>query len=286
MTAYNGHSEDCICVPCMNADMEAHIRENFGEDVLMRINADPANRYRDTAVRTRYAKPGQRCGRGVVRLVSERQVRFIKSLLASRDTSKLIRLPGSEDIERMSLAGARDLIERLLACPERLVSKVPSVALATEKQVEWLAKLSGKNVPAEIEAIRLKGAEATKAEASKALDALFKAPSIKVEVAKPGELTGIWFLEGSYYRMQKARTGSHFYAKVLDRDAGDAWLYASGMARRVPAEGRKLSLEECEALSLQLGACCLCGKTLTATVDGVGPGARFIGPVCKGRMGF
>lgn len=279
-----GHDADCLCTDCMMADLDAHIVETRGAEALDRINLDQAGQRKDTSERTRYAQPGQRCGSGWVRVVSPRQVAFIKRLMAERDTRNLTRLPGSENIERMSLAGARDLIDRLLACPE--LPKATGERMATAKQVEWLGKMAGKDVPADIEAIRVKGAAATFAEASRALDVLFKAGYVKAPEVSVKEITGIYELDGCYFRMQKARNGRHFYAMQLDREAGDAWNYAAGMARRVPAEGRKLSLAECEALSLQLGGCCMCGKTLTATVNGIGPGARFIGPVCQGKMGF
>lgn len=113
-TSPAGHDDDCMCVPCMMADMDA---------ALVEQGLDPA-KYRDpsdgkgSAERTRYATPGTACGRGVVRLLSPKQVAFIKRLMVERDTSNLTRLPGSENIERMSLRGASDLIEKLLACPE------------------------------------------------------------------------------------------------------------------------------------------------------------------------
>lgn len=287
MTSYNGHSEDCLCVPCMTADMNAHLTETMGSEYVALLNGDRIATTTDLSVRTRYATPGTKCGRGVVRKLSPRQVAFIKRLMAERDTTNLVRLPGSEDVENMSLKGASDLIERLLACPERAVK---SVRMATEKQAEWLGKLAGRDVPAEIEAIRVKGAEATFAEASKALDVLFKAPRPQAPKATTTEeikeIAGLYELSGEIYRMKKARNGQHFYAeKMVDIETG-AWEYAQGYARKVPAEGRKLSLEECEKFSGLLGCCCMCSRTLTATVDGVGPAARFIGPICASKMGF
>lgn len=97
--------------------------------------------------RTRYAKPGQKCGRGRVRLVSPKQVAFIRRLMAEKDTRNLVRLPGSEDIESMSLKGATDLIDRLLACPGK---KVPAGAAgvpgathrpASQKQMKYIVSL-------------------------------------------------------------------------------------------------------------------------------------------------
>jgi hypothetical protein len=284
MSSYNGHSEDCICVPCMNADLDAHVLATQGQEALDRLNAGMAGMPRDTAVRTRYATPGTRTGRGIVRKVSERQVRFIKNLLATRDTRNLVRLPGSEDIENMSLAGARDLIDRLLACPE-IPAKAAVANLATDKQKAFARSLAErKGLKPTVDFDKL-----TKAEISKIIDSYKAIADKPAEPVTPIDVTkvaGLYELGGDIYRMRKARTGQHFYAEKLTDVESSAFEYAAGMARKVPAEGRKLTLEECEALSLRMGGCCMCGRDLTATVDGVGPAARFIGPICAAKMGF
>lgn len=112
--AVTGHDADCMCVPCLVADMDSHLAAQGVDAMKYR---DPSDG-KSEGSRTRYAQPGQTCGSGVVRLVSPKQVKYITRLLAERDTSKLVRLPGSENIEQMSLRGACDLIERLIACPE------------------------------------------------------------------------------------------------------------------------------------------------------------------------
>lgn len=235
----------------------------------------------EDGVRTRYAKPGQQCGRGVVRLVSAKQVAFIKSLMAQRDTRNLVRLPGSEDIEKMSLAGARDLIERLLGCPE-IPALVAQAQMASEAQMTFINSLLEQReytLTIELDGLTKKAATALIAELK---EAPYKAKTTTVaEDIKT--LAGLYELEGEIYRMKKARTGQHFYAELLTDAESGAWEYARGMAKKVPAEGRKLTLAEGEALSLKLGGCCCCGRTLTATVDGVGPAARFIGPVCAAK---
>ncbi len=265
-TSYNGHDSECLCTKCMMADMDAHLAETMGVDYVDTLNNDPSAKYRDTSVRTRYATPGTRTGRGTVRTVSARQVAFIKRLFAERDTRNLVRLPGSENIESMSLRGARDLIDRLLACP--MAANQPATPMATEKQIAFATSLAArKGVFGE------DYASMTRKEISAKIDSMLKmadpvAPApTKAEVA---EIAGLYELEGNVYRMKKARTGSHFYAeRLIDAETG-AWEYAQGYARKVPSQGRKLTLEECEELSIKLGACCMCSRTLTATVDGVG----------------
>ena len=117
----------------------------------------------------------------------------------------------------------------------------------------------------------------------KVIDQLVNAPHKATPAPTKDEvksIAGLYELEGNIYRMKKARSGNHFYAELLTDAESGAFEYASGMARKVPAQGRKLSLEEAEALSGLMGCCCMCSRTLTATVDGVGPAARYIGPIC------
>lgn len=292
-----GHGTECICTECMMIDMHNHIvstrRDEDAQRLIVELGTIEA---KAESVRTRFAKPGQRAGRGIVRKISDKQARYIAFLLKSRDFTSLMSKPWfTMDVENISLAGARTFIDALLGCPERPAHEVP-VELCTERQAGFVWMLIKQS---EVTGTVFEGKteddckRLTRAGASKAIDMLKALPKrkalaapIATTAAEAKEIAGIYELEGSIYRMKRAKGGTHFYAMQLDRAAGDAWNYAAGMAHRVPNEGRKLSLEECEALSLQLGGCCMCGRTLTATVDGVGPGARFIGPICAGNMGF
>jgi len=301
-----GHNTECICSACMMADMSAHIRATRSVEDADRLLAELGTiAERVKGERTRFAKPGQRAGRGIVRKISDKQARYLGFLIKTREFTSLLVKPGfTTDIENISLAGARTLIDALLGCPERVLSEVERIEMdrATPAQVGYALSLTGRKMgfntdrnprsEAETEAM-LKGL--SKRDVSAGIEKLKTMPdyvgtsvepvagSLKEAVTK---IAGIYELDGEIYRMKKAKQGTHFYAMRLDREAGDAWNYAGGMAKRVPSEGRKLTLEECEALSIKLGGCCMCGRTLTATVDGVGPAARFIGPICAGNMGF
>lgn len=288
-----GHDTECICPECCMADMVAHIRATRTNGDAERLLTELGTVVeRVKGERTRFAKPGQRAGRGIVRKISGKQARYLAFLLKSRDFTSLISKPWfTTDVENISLAGARTFIDALLGCPERPAHEVP-VDMATPKQIAYIVSLLNARdtdgTPyvgrTEDDAKRLnKGQAKSVIENLLALPMRAVAPVTKESIK---EIAGIYELSGEIYRMKRAKGGTHFYAMVLDREAGDAWNYASGMARKVPSEGRKLSLDECEALSLKLGGCCMCGRTLTATVDGVGPGARFIGPICAGNMGF
>jgi ribosomal protein S14 len=161
----------------MMADLNATIVANGGEEALARINGAMIEVGTDTrSERTRFATPGQKCGRGVVRKISAKQVRFLKMLLATRVISTEIRNRPwfTMDVENISLAGARTMIDVLLGCDE----KTESVREASPKQVEWLIKMAHKVATGDVFATRqlaLDGKFVGFKAASAALDVLFKA---------------------------------------------------------------------------------------------------------------
>lgn len=233
----------------------------------------------DTSVRTRYAKPGQACGRGVVREVSPKQVAFIKRLLAERDTSKLVRLPGSEDIEHMSLRGARDLIERLLGCPELPIS-VRKEPKATEKQIAFITSLAKqKNVDL---SSKKPLSEITPREASDLISELKSMPN-----AARAELEAGMYRtpDGVIFKVQRAVNGSgNLYAKRLHVSQVDGkpmseFVYESGSVRKLNPEWR-MTLEQAKEFGAIYGVCCVCSRTLTDEVS-IEEG---IGPICGGRL--
>jgi hypothetical protein len=135
MTQYNGHSEDCLCVHCMMADMDAHVAAQGG--TIHKIE-------RTEGETTGNRLAGQGAGNGTVRRISEAQVRFISKLIAERDITSLQLLPGqfvdAARIPTMGVKGGSALIEKLLACPMK-----PGAAkadLATEKQVAFAVSLA------------------------------------------------------------------------------------------------------------------------------------------------
>ncbi len=253
----------------------------------------------DTAVRTRFAEPGQVCGRGRVRKISDRQLNYLRNLINTRNYRKIMaekwftsigatsHMDLLAKVEFISLKGASTMIDALKGCPLNAAAEeaAQTVPMASSAQLSYLSTLLSErehNFAGDIETL-------TKSEASDLIGTLKDAPRKAVAPITKEDvkaIAGVYELDGDIYRMKKARQGSHFYAMILDREAGDAWNYCEGMARKVPAQGRKLTLDECEALSLRMGGCVMCGRTLTATVDGVGPAARFIGPVCAAKMGF
>lgn len=263
-----GHDADCMCITCINEELTA-VAWSRG------IEWGAAERPNATPERTRYATPGTQCGSGTVRLLSDKQVKFIKYLMASRDTSNLVRLPGSENIERMSLAGARDLIERLLACPERPRYVRP----ATDAQIGFIRSLCQRKGMTDIS-----GDVHTFDKASETITMLKALQDAPRPVVKRFFLTvGIYrHDDGRIVQVKPNREGTRMYGKLYNAD-GRCWVYEPGLLNGL-TEAHRMTLEQCKDLSVELGACCMCGRELTATVDGVPPRDRFIGPICAGKI--
>ena len=84
--------------------------------------------------------------------------------------------------------------------------------------------------------------------------------------------------DGNIYQVTQARHGSHFLAKVLDRETGK-FEYA-GAAKRFVKADQRMTLEEAKEYGKQTGNCLVCGRRLTAEAS-VEAG---VGPVCAGRF--
>lgn len=264
------HPESCTCPACLMADMDAHLT-GMGMD---------ASRYAvevtATAERTRYATPGTACGRGVVRKVSPAQVNLIKRLMRERDTTTLTRLPGSEDIEAMSLRGASDLIERLFACKE-IPAKAATANLATEAQVRYAATLATRKGLA---LTATDFAKQTKRDVSTAIDAMramADAPKAATAIGASAEVTedGMYRnpTTGEIFKVQVAVHGSgKLYAKKLVKldtpeiKRGKEFAYdfefASGAIRTLRPEW-KMGITEAAEFGRLYGCCIRCGAMLT-----------------------
>lgn len=241
-----------------------------------------------TAERTRYAQPGQKCGRGFVRQLSDRQVAYIKRLMAERDTTNLVRLPGSEDIEHMSLRGASDLIDRLLGCPE-LPAEKRQEPRATEKQQAYIRSL------AERKGIPLEGAKAlesfTKKEATELIDNLLKMADAPREQAKstgtglafPDVPAGHFAVEYDgqlrFYKVDKPTEGRWAGWTFLKEQASDDYYPVKNKERKSEIL-TLIALDPWSAgkrYGIEIGRCWMCHRTLTDETSralGIGPDCR------------
>lgn len=275
-----GHDEECMCDPCMDRSMT---------EALLANGMDPGKyvqRGTVTAVRTRYATPGTTAGYGTVRKLSDKQVRYIKRLLAERDTSALVRLPGSENIEKMSLRGARDLIDRLLKCPELPEDKKPG---ASDKMLSYAKTLLETRVSPPEYAMALdlinSGDKLTFKAVKKIIEALKDAPW-KPRPARPDAASAVELTEGLYelpdgtiYRLKTAqRSKRMFAAKAEFIDGFVRFEYERGGMNRVKPE-HKMSLERADELSLKFAQCMCCDRELSNKVSV----ALGIGPICRAK---
>lgn len=275
LLSYNGHPASCLCEACMAADLDATLAER-GEEIRW-SGAELATT--KTAVRTRYAQPGQRVGHGVVRLVSAKQVAYIRRLMAERDTSRLVRLPGSENIERMSLAGARDLIDRLLGCPMRPADQLPPARMATDGQRSFLRSLAErKGYP--IDETRF--AALTMRQASALIEEMKGAPDAPRPVTTQNAdlRLGVYRKpDGTIVGIRKSRQSGHHYGMVYRPDSHTFEYVKGSMAGLTP--DMFLTLDEVERLSVQFGQCLRCGRLLTN-----GESVKLgIGPICRAKYG-
>lgn len=84
--------------------------------------------------------------------------------------------------------------------------------------------------------------------------------------------------DGNIFQVVQARHGSHFLAKILDRDTGK-FEYA-GAAKRFVKADQRMTLEEAQEYGKQTGRCMVCGRLLQRK-ESIEAG---IGPICASRF--
>ncbi|MEC3995034.1 DUF6011 domain-containing protein [Actinacidiphila sp. DG2A-62] len=120
-------------------------------------------------------------------------------------------------------------------------------------------------------------ARALRAEAAAARAANDQAAAKAAAALEPG----MYARDGRVYRVVLSEAG-RLYAKVWaegDDDTPPSFEFAPGAIRHLRPEHR-MSAEDAKAYSRRIGACCVCGKTLTdpASIE------RGIGPVCADKV--
>jgi hypothetical protein len=288
-TAPAGHDAECMCGPCVAADFDAAL---VSQGIDPRKYDDGRNGETVGAQRTRYATPGARSGRGIVRQASRAQVGKIRGLMRERDLTRLVRLPGSENVACMSFRGASDLIDRLLACPELPADQhQPDMEPATGPQRSYVASLIASRDPS-----RTMPDPLTRTAASALIEELKAIPPAPRATRPAGVGEGTYRRDGVIYRVVRAVHGSgHLYAKraeVVTEATRDTtgnlvtpacirWERAAGVyGRLTPAD--ELSAEDAATLGRLYGVCFRCGRTLTEETSI----AAGIGPRCAEKLGI
>lgn len=226
-----------------------------------------------------------------VHAASDKQIALIKRLLEQKDTQFTPELAQGV-LDRVNKRNASDIIDRLLACPDK--GGVAPANQASDKQIALIQREDARRdflslsfpVRDIVQAVR-DGKPVSKRDASRAIDELL----VTTFNDRP-QATGSAALEagmyrhpetGAIYKVQKAVHGSgHMYAKLLVADAETqtaSFEYASGAIRQIKPEWR-MSLEDAKAFGAIYGVCCVCSATLTneASIE------AGIGPVCAGRL--
>jgi hypothetical protein len=254
---------ECLCAKCCSIDLTSHLVSIGATATAVAIASIPEEA---NSERTRYATPGQKCGTGVVRVLSEKQVRFIKSLMAGRDTAKLIMLPGSETITYMSLRGASDLIDRLLACP---VKKDATVRMASEKQLSFVESLlSQKDVPAGSVEWFDKHKDSITGEAAKGMiERLLSAPvkAAQIDPKSVDLLDGRYAIENEdgelrFYVVRTAKSSGRQHISVM---ASDTLHFIGGNAGKAVMAKIAADSDAGPRYGREIGKCYRCHRALT-----------------------
>lgn len=261
---------DCSCARCLDDDMQLHLIDT---GLVNELSADALKHVFGGSVLEAPQLPmgggsGTRMAAPVRRL-SERQLNFIKVLLASRDSSAL-QLRGVDLMkpEEIPANRASDVIEKLKECP--IIA--PAADVPTEGQVKYLLNLVDRKYATEQERIigRKLITKMNKQQASSAIDRLQKMPDVNVEEDLK---EGVYRYEGGAARVVRSDNG-RMYAGLWNEET-EEWGYDRGLIRNIKAEDR-MTLEEISAFGQAFGRCGHCNKKLTrkASME------RGIGPKC------
>lgn len=267
--------DDMSCLVCMNLDLNATIIANGGQAALDRINGEMQliGGGKVASVKTYGKAPGTRSGRGIVRGMSAKQIKFATFLINSRDTSKLTLLKGwTLDIAKLntiSLAHARAFIDALLACPEKVTNN--SVRMATQPQINYALNLLAKKetilTESDVKAATFK-------QISEYITTLKAAPYKKVESTTEEISEGMYTDGTKIIRAYMNRQGTRLLAKELIKEDDDYRFEYLGMANRFVKGMRRMTLEEAKAFGRMTETCCVCGTHLSdpdSQKDGIGP---------------
>jgi hypothetical protein len=274
------HDVECMCPKCLMADLDAHIIETRGQDALSRINLTSDNdRATVEPVKTRNLNAGQKVGRGYVRKISSKQVWLINKLIAERDTTNIVLLPGQtlipEEIPNMGVKGGTALIDKLFMCDEKpkpiANDSVKKELNGSARQIEWITKgLNGKP-----SLLSEKGFTQEPDINKLFISHNYSAKSvIKSEVKQDEIMEGMYTDGKRIIRAYSNREKSRILAKELIQEDDDYSFSYLGMAERFVKGMRRMTLDEAKAFGRMTETCCVCGIHLSdpdSQKKGIGP---------------
>lgn len=262
---------------------------------------DMVARVTDSLGRQRVAGGGQ----GNAYAASEKQVNFLRKLLAERDLSgagsKLGPITPPASLDGIGKKAASALIDRLLNAPVKAAER-PSQPqnLPSEAQLRFIRKLmTEKDLDAVVFSpradIEICGFTAwqgfvpslNRRQASSVIDFLQTLPR-KPEQPKAEIASGAYRVGDKIIRVYFGRQSrQQLAAELVDITAttrDEAWKYLGRADRFVPVGAHRLTAEEAEAINdndADHGWCCVCG----AYLDDPNSVRRGIGPVCRAKQG-
>jgi len=279
-----GHDEECMCPPCMDADMNAHILANGGQDALDRINAEMQliGGGKVEAERMRFMAPGTRCGGGIVKPITPKMVRFLKVLLSTKDMTGIHIFPGQyatvENAHKNSFQGGKALIDKLINAKD----KPNAVRMASQGQKNYIASLNSQIKDPGYRITEADINSVTFAEVNDVLNLLKSIIKAEREDATNSTPAKTEVTEGAYWhgeliaRVQRSRTSNNLYVKLETGKGTGKFEYAPGIIRQIKAENM-LTAEEMKAYAEVHHHCGDCGRKLT-NKDSIAYG---IGPICR-----
>ena len=232
------------------------------------------------ATNTKHKTGGARGANGYgeyqVRYASQKQINFIKTLLATKDHTHNLT---DETLEKLNVQGAGELITSLINLPNKVGLVIPP----TEKQISFVESLVQKKEGG-LELLNdylLKNNvnelnQLNKSDVSEIINSLRYAKE-KPEVLKITEV-GAYLLDAVIYSIRFN----------TDRKRWSVWTYSKEFGKWLKDDTKqevlkklepsnRLTLQQAVKYSAQTGLCCHCGRTLTVLKSVAGG----IGPICS-----
>lgn len=211
-----------------------------------------------TAHRTAGSRGGNQYGEYKVRYASEKQVMFIQTLLSQKAHNE-----GEINFSTLNVQGATDLIKKLLTLPLR----EGYVIAPSEKQINFVKKLSqDKQGGIELltNVLREQKVKAVEELSKQVVSGLINTLLAKEDTPVTITEVGAYLYEGEIYSI---RLG-------VESRKWQVWSYSDEQKKYVRDESllpllkkiqpeHRLTLEQAINRSVQTGACCHCGRTLT-----------------------
>jgi hypothetical protein len=265
-------------------------------EALATLNTAPATPHNppapleDNRHKSAHQRGANQYGSYTVRPVSDKQLRYLRHLLATRDYSAKVG-PIRASINRaataladpstentLSLSHVRNVITVLKEdCP---VIDHPTahaeLSRLTEGQERFIRSLTQqREVPASL-SLPEDLSTIPRADVDHIINTLKNSP-YSSRPASPDLTEGMYRTDtGRIFKVQRSRESGRLYAKEL---LNGTFTYAQG-AMRLLTPADRMSLADAQAYGRRTGMCCVCGRELT-NPESVQNG---IGPICAGRL--